>query len=201
MYLSCGTLSGRRRLFTTGGTSLAFGKAGLLAQRAALVSCETKEKFRSGPEVVRNTLLIFDFNPVDGGERGAVGMGISCTNQFSYSRTQIANRLRRYVYLPLQHFRRQFGLAAPSARRRPLEKSMPGESLDDFGADVPTAESGPLFRPQPSPVISQRWIRTLKRAANDVTSASAYEHGKEKLPRRLCCSPANSRIFAHLVLP
>lgn len=75
--LNWGTLRGRRRLLTTGGTSLDFGKAGLLAQRAALVSCETKEKFRSGPEVVRKTFLIFDFSPEDGGDRGVGGIGIT----------------------------------------------------------------------------------------------------------------------------
>lgn len=77
-YLNCGTLRGRRRLFTTGGTSLDFGNAGLLAQRAALVSCDTNEKLRSGPEVVRKTLLIFDFNPEDGDNRGLVGIGTTC---------------------------------------------------------------------------------------------------------------------------
>jgi hypothetical protein len=73
IYLNWGTLSGRRRLFTTGD---GFGKAGLLAQRAALVSCDTKEKVRSGLEVVRKTFLIFDFNPEDCG-RGAAGIGVT----------------------------------------------------------------------------------------------------------------------------
>lgn len=79
LHLNCGTLKGRRRLLTTGGTWLDFGRAGLLAQRAALVNCETNEKLRSGPDVVRKTFLIFDLNPEDGGDRGAVGMGITCT--------------------------------------------------------------------------------------------------------------------------
>ena len=87
LYLNCGTLKGRRRLLTTGGTSLDFGSAGLLAQRAALVNWETKEKFRSGPDVVRKTFLIFDLSPEDGGDRGAVGRGITCalSNTFHYS--------------------------------------------------------------------------------------------------------------------
>lgn len=36
---------------------------------------------------------------------------------------------------------------------------MPGEPFDHFGAHVPAAKSRPLFRSQPSPVISQRRIR------------------------------------------
>jgi len=71
--LNWGTLNGRRRLFTTGD---GFGRAGLLAQRAALVSCDTKEKVRSGLEVVRKTFLIFDFNP-EGCGRGVVGIGVT----------------------------------------------------------------------------------------------------------------------------
>lgn len=72
-HLNWGTLNGRRRLFTTGE---GFGKAGLLAQRAALVSCDTREKFRSGLEVVRKTFLILDFNP-EGCGRGVVGTGVT----------------------------------------------------------------------------------------------------------------------------
>lgn len=74
-YLNWGTLSGRRRLFTTGD---GFGRAGLLAQRAALVSCDTREKVRSGLEVVRKTFLIFDFSPEEGCGRGVAGMGVTC---------------------------------------------------------------------------------------------------------------------------
>lgn len=89
-YLNCGTLRGRRRLLTTGGISLDLGNAGLLAQRAALVSCETREKFRSGPEVVRKTFLILDFNPEDGGNRGAVGMGTTCTKRVPSEGSSVA---------------------------------------------------------------------------------------------------------------
>lgn len=77
-YLNCGTLNGRRRLLTTGGTSLDFGRAGLLAQRAALVNCETREKFLSGPDVVRKTFLIFDLSPEDDDDNGVAGIGTTC---------------------------------------------------------------------------------------------------------------------------
>lgn len=62
----------------TGGTSLDFGRAGLLAQRAALVNCETREKFLSGPDVVRKTFLIFDLSPEDDDDNGAAGTGTTC---------------------------------------------------------------------------------------------------------------------------
>lgn len=85
-YLNCGTLRGRRRLLTTGGTWPFFGNAGLLAQRAALVNCETKEKeLRSGPELVRNTFLILDFKPVEEVGNGVVGIGVTCDTNLSFS--------------------------------------------------------------------------------------------------------------------
>lgn len=40
------------------------------------MSCDTREKVRSGPEVVRKTFLIFDFNPVEDGGNGDVGIGV-----------------------------------------------------------------------------------------------------------------------------
>lgn len=42
------------------------------------MSCDTREKVRSGPEVVRKTFRIFDFSPVDGGGKGFVGNGVTC---------------------------------------------------------------------------------------------------------------------------
>lgn len=89
VYLNCGTLNGRRRLLTTGGTSLDFGRAGLLAQRAALVNWETREKFLSGPDVVRNTFLIFDFSPEDEDDKGVLGIGTTYIKYIKYLRILI----------------------------------------------------------------------------------------------------------------
>lgn len=87
--LNWGTLNGRRRLFTTGD---GFGKAGLLAHRAALVSCDTREKVRSGLEVVRKTFLIFDFSP-EGCGRDVEGIGVTFPcNTFAASSGSLPQR-------------------------------------------------------------------------------------------------------------
>lgn len=141
-----------------------FGKAGLLAHRAALVSCDTREKVRSGPEVVRKTFRIFDFSPVDGGGKGFVGSGVTCEvymRIFIFLRFLVVRRVKFTLldsfiatYLALQHFCGQFGLAAPPTGRRPLQQTMPRESLDHLGAHVSTAKPRPLLGPQASTVIA-----------------------------------------------
>jgi hypothetical protein len=77
LYLNWGTLSGRRRLLTVGETSLVFGNTGLLAQRAALVNCVTREKLLSELEEVRKTRRILDLKPVEGCGIGVDVMDIS----------------------------------------------------------------------------------------------------------------------------
>jgi len=58
------------------------------------------------------------------------------------------------MYLALQNLGGQFGLAAPATGRRPLQQTVPGESLDDLGAHVPAAKPRPLLGPQASTVIT-----------------------------------------------
>lgn len=64
---SLGTVSGRMRDFTTGGTVGAAGSTGVLAQRAAEVNCVTRRALEAlselGPDDVRNTLRSLDFIP------------------------------------------------------------------------------------------------------------------------------------------
>lgn len=71
IYRSCGTLSGRYKLLTTGGMSPGFGNAGVLAHNAALVNCDTSENFLS---FVLNTRFNFDLIPLDG-----IVIGTCCT--------------------------------------------------------------------------------------------------------------------------
>lgn len=66
---SFGTVNGRMRDLTTGGTVGADGRTGVLAHNAAEVSCvtnlalENASSLRPNPEDVRNTFLNLDFKP------------------------------------------------------------------------------------------------------------------------------------------
>lgn len=67
---SRGTVSGRINDFTTGGTVGPDGSTGVLAHKAADVSCVTKRALEKeslllfGPEDVLNTFLNLDFKPI-----------------------------------------------------------------------------------------------------------------------------------------
>lgn len=63
-HLNCGTLNGLRPLLTIG-ISPGLGSAGVLAHKAADVSCETNEKLLSCPVVVLKTRFNRDLSPVD----------------------------------------------------------------------------------------------------------------------------------------
>lgn len=60
---------------------------------------------------------------------------------------------------------------------------MPGEPFDHFGAHVPAAKSRPLFRSQPSPVISQRRIRAWN-TTSEFPSSEFYLKKKKRKKRK-----------------
>lgn len=105
-----------------------------------------------------------------------------------------------YLYLPLEYFRCQFGFTTPPTRSWPLQEPMSREPLDYFGAHVPSTKSGPLFRSQSSPLVSQCRIRTWKPSVDPFALFLTRHLLKKKRKKRLCL-PANKRILAHLVLP